>query len=740
MMKKLFYFVLASVLFTIGCNEDYDDSALTDRIDNLEDRVYKLETLCSQMNTNILSLQSLVNALNQNDYITNVAPISRNGEDIGYTITFKSGKTITLYHGEDGEDGMTPIIGVKKDSNNIYYWTLNGEWLLDNEGGKMKAVGSDGNDGEDGITPQLKIKEGYWYISYDNGISWKQLEKSTGEDGDAFFTSVSSDDDKVTIVLNDGTVIEIPKHIALELDLIFESTNNIFCEPGTETVVRFNIMGGSIAQIYTIGENGWMGKAEVNNDSKTGKIIVEAPNSSVSGKILVFATDSFGHVIMKALTFTDKLLEIPTLSFNVPKSGGSIEVEVSTNLNYEINISSNASSWISHTSTRAVRNEKLYFQVSENTNTLGRTAEIEIISEDASIEKSIIIYQDGDRYYSTGTGTESDPYVIETIGQWVNFGHMVTNGNSFQNTYFKLGANLDFNNTPISPIGTENAPFSGIIDANNFTISNARITGTEHVGLFGYIKNASLLNFKVESLTISGTKYIGILSGYSDNSKLQDIFVSGVIKSGNYLGGITGYAYNTTLDQCENDANIGNTNSQYIGGIAGYSTYSHISNCINSGSLIGYDCMGGIIGYLDSESSVKNCYNNSQYIQGYLYGMIGGIVGYHCGTLCACAMNNSINGIVQIGWTPVGGITGYDHDGSISKYCYYLKHNIINKNFSHTGDLSWGYWYNYGSYDAYGNTSSGYPVTTKLNEWVIENSTTLRPYKKWSGTIPRFAD
>ncbi|MBO5803816.1 MAG: hypothetical protein J6R25_01895, partial [Bacteroidales bacterium] len=38
-------------------------------------------------------------------------------------------------------------------------------------------------DGEDGITPQLKIEDDYWYVSYDNGITWERLGKAFGADG-----------------------------------------------------------------------------------------------------------------------------------------------------------------------------------------------------------------------------------------------------------------------------------------------------------------------------------------------------------------------------------------------------------------------------------------------------------------------------------------------------------------------------------------------------------------------------
>ena len=45
--------------------------------------------------------------------------------------------------------GKTPTISVKKDIDGIYYWTVNGEWLIV-DGNKVKAEGSDGEDGMDG--------------------------------------------------------------------------------------------------------------------------------------------------------------------------------------------------------------------------------------------------------------------------------------------------------------------------------------------------------------------------------------------------------------------------------------------------------------------------------------------------------------------------------------------------------------------------------------------------------------
>ncbi|MBE6212778.1 MAG: hypothetical protein E7129_06550 [Rikenellaceae bacterium] len=202
MKKILLSVVLATTLALTSCQ--FDDSALWSKLDEYgqsikdhEQRISALEELCKQMNTNIEALQTLVDALEKRDYVTNVSEVRSNGEVIGYTISFAYSDTITIYHGQDGKDG------------------------------------ANGADGKDGITPQLKIENDYWYVSYDNGATWVQLGKATGEDGkdgqdgndgadgsdgadgedgDSIFKSVTQDDEYVYFNLADGTMITLPKH------------------------------------------------------------------------------------------------------------------------------------------------------------------------------------------------------------------------------------------------------------------------------------------------------------------------------------------------------------------------------------------------------------------------------------------------------------------------------------------------------------------------------------------------
>ena len=266
-MKRLKFlaFVGAAVMAIVGCNKK-DINSLKDDVSDLKTRVTVLEELCKQNNTNINSLQTIVNAASsQNDYITSVTPITKEGVEIGYTIAFAKQAAITIYHGTngtngvngengtDGEDGATPIIGVKQFTDGVYYWTLNGEWLLDDsnqmlrvsgkdgvdgtngtdgEKGEQGEAGTNGNDGQDGVTPKLKVEDGNWFVSYNNGETWTYVAQATGDkgekgdtgetgatgekgekgdQGDSMFKSVTYDDNYVYFTLADETMLKVAK-------------------------------------------------------------------------------------------------------------------------------------------------------------------------------------------------------------------------------------------------------------------------------------------------------------------------------------------------------------------------------------------------------------------------------------------------------------------------------------------------------------------------------------------------
>ena len=83
-MKRIIAIItIAAVMLTASCSK-FDPTELWNSIHKLEDRVTALEELCKQLNTNIDALKGIVNALEKNDYITNVSPVRKDGA-VSYT-------------------------------------------------------------------------------------------------------------------------------------------------------------------------------------------------------------------------------------------------------------------------------------------------------------------------------------------------------------------------------------------------------------------------------------------------------------------------------------------------------------------------------------------------------------------------------------------------------------------------------------------------------------------------------
>ena len=118
--QNLICFLVLCVAF-VGCKDD----DLQKQVDELNDRVTSLETMCAQMNTNISSMQTILNVVQQQDHITGITPVEENTVIIGYTITFAKNKPITIYNGKNGSS-----LSAKKDIDGIYYWELNGSWSV----------------------------------------------------------------------------------------------------------------------------------------------------------------------------------------------------------------------------------------------------------------------------------------------------------------------------------------------------------------------------------------------------------------------------------------------------------------------------------------------------------------------------------------------------------------------------------------------------------------------------------
>lgn len=180
-------------------------SDINRRLDDHETRINNLEKLTSQANADIQVLKKLIEA-----QANKLAIISYTQTPEGYVLNMSDGTTITL---KNGKDGHSPAIGTKME-NGVLYWTINGNFMLDEQGNKIKV---EGQDGANGFTPMLRVdKDGCWEVSLDNGKSWEALldesgnkVKAVGVDGSSDF-SISEDEYSYTIIYK-GEKFVIPK-------------------------------------------------------------------------------------------------------------------------------------------------------------------------------------------------------------------------------------------------------------------------------------------------------------------------------------------------------------------------------------------------------------------------------------------------------------------------------------------------------------------------------------------------
>jgi hypothetical protein len=199
-MKKIISLCIA--LVTVFSCYEYDDSAIWDHIEKTE-RLAETEYLCNQVNANIAALHSILNAVKEEDNVTNLVRIMDGGEYAGYQITFSGSTSVPLYTEFRMKNVNMPDLSVKQDDDGTFYWTLYSAWLYDEDGNRLSEP------------PRLKVEDEHWYLSTDKGTNWELLHPVAFDSGDDVLPSPSflfesvyvADNGNVNIKLCEGTVL-----------------------------------------------------------------------------------------------------------------------------------------------------------------------------------------------------------------------------------------------------------------------------------------------------------------------------------------------------------------------------------------------------------------------------------------------------------------------------------------------------------------------------------------------------
>lgn len=220
--------------------------------------------------------------------------------------------------------------------------------------------------------------------------------------------------------------------------------------------------------------------------------------------------------------------------------------------------------------------------------------------------------------FAGGSGTENDPYQIDDGAQLAYLASEVNNGQTYENSYFVLTADIDLGNQNWTPIansfsdallgGSNYRIFAGNFDGNGYTISKVSI-GSETTpfesdvfGLFGATEG-KISNLNLDTVSIHGVAKItsgyvigpaGGLVGYSAGS-IENCHVTGL-----------------TMDM--NAQNGGIAGAYWIGGLVGALDGTQLINeCSVSGSITekaGRGSIGGLIGELGEKAKITYSRSN----------------------------------------------------------------------------------------------------------------------------------
>lgn len=240
---------------------------------------------------------------------------------------------------------------------------------------------------------------------------------------------------------------------------------------------------------------------------------------------------------------------------------------------------------------------------------------------------------------------------VQNIGTAEAFAAMEPSGN------YQLTEDI----TVTAPYGNDITGFTGFtgtFDGNGHTVTLDITASTANVGLFSKLAGGAVVKNVITagSVTTTGKKCVAGIAGYAtDNVKIENCKNTASITGNKNVGGILGEAYNN-----EESISVG------------------IKNCANEGAVNGTgSAVGGIVGKMEGQNSIIDCYNRGN-ITG--FNNYAGIVGQSTGALVATIKNCYSVGAV----TAYGASTnaGYALIGGGKNYaltnCYAIKQDGLN--------------------------------------------------------------
>ena len=190
--------------------------------------------------------------------------------------------------------------------------------------------------------------------------------------------------------------------------------------------------------------------------------------------------------------------------------------------------------------------------------------------------------------FGGGSGTVTNPYIIQNTDHWNELVTYVANGNNTEGVYFKQTGQIY--PTTATMLGTSQYPFKGFYysDSNNHYITYDINTDEQYAAPFHYVDGATISNVRVYfSVLTTSAQFAGGLVGHATG----DVHINGC--------SITGGTFTTEI----NSTVVGDGSH---GGFVGYHESGDLilTNCLFAGKMLGYNTSncGGFVGWSESNN------------------------------------------------------------------------------------------------------------------------------------------
>ena len=332
---------------------------------------------------------------------------------------------------------------------------------------------------------------------------------------------------------------------------------------------------------------------------------------------------------------------------------------------------------------------------------------------------------------TNGTGSESDPYLIESAAQLAGLAYNINNNDNYEykGKYFKLMKDIDLASKPWTPIGNSTHFPHLRLDGNGKSIINLKVDASDgYAGLFYWLSGTSSTEKSlVRNLTIrnadvkTGGRDAGVIVGFTSFLDIIDCRVDGSVTSAYCAGGIVGSG-DPSIINCRADVNVTvnapastSKSSVAAGGLIGDISFNNehdntITNCtvrgtvtvsnqdpsesvndFHAGGVAGLafanvmDCtsyaeiystsenevhVGGLVGTVGAGSKITN---SSAYgtVHGKKNNFVGGAYGYAVGSHERVHFGGKIENIPDVGTGAVGIFIGHADGVFQTKNCSY---------------------------------------------------------------------